>query len=114
MAAAAGLGDAQIAVGSESIFVAIDLGTTMSGYAFSVGRTSECYVQPGTDRKEPTVLLLDARTNELIKFGKSAWEFFLVLEESVKKNYLLFDRFKMALYDDEVSNVAMWLLSEIL
>lgn len=94
--------------GAPPVFVAIDLGTTMSGYAFCVGRaTTEYNIQPDLEKKakEPTVLLLKAGTGELVSFGRPAWGEYSVKEEQDKKNYLLFDRFKMTLFNDEVSEV---------
>lgn len=85
-----------------TIYVAIDVGTTMSGYAFVIGKDSTNYdaIPDEVDKgyKCPTILLLRASEgNELVHFGKMAWTCYENLESEEKKNFYLFDRFKMRL-----------------
>lgn len=91
-------------------FIAIDFGTTYSGFALVVGKDSDRYfVQPQISsgdeagRKEPTALLLD-KEKKLVAFGRPAMERYFndIEEESERDDYYFFDRFKMKLKDDKV------------
>lgn len=97
--------------------VAIDFGTTFSGYAFSV-------TEPGSkltdveilvnqvwisDRSEVTSLktttsLLITKEKDIIAFGYDAEEQYadLIMDE-MEDHYYFFHRFKMELYDNEVN-----------
>ena len=61
---------------THNIFIAIDFGTTKSGYAFALGEKKEIRVQPETKgEKMDTILLLNSSDNSLHSFGKEAWDF---------------------------------------
>lgn len=91
------------------IFVAIDFGTTFSGYAFAMGpQSNEIFVLGSKDKcsgkgcKVPTALLLD-KHGELLAFGKDALETYFFLEDDEEiADHFFFDRFKMMLKDDSV------------
>lgn len=91
----------------QSVFVAIDFGTTFSGYAFAMGpQSSEVFVQGQESseggRKVPTALLLD-KHGKLLAFGKDALEKYFLLEDDKEiADHLFFDRFKMTLKDESV------------
>ncbi|XP_062593151.1 heat shock 70 kDa protein 12A-like [Saccostrea cucullata] len=94
--------------------VAIDFGTTYSGYAFST--RSEFFKDNEKDiekiytvhwnsgslmsEKTPTTLLLDKDQN-FVSFGYDAETLYSRLPEEEKKKYFYFRRFKMMLYDKE-------------
>lgn len=90
-------------------FIAIDFGTTYSGFALAVGKDSnKYYVQTqlaGSEsgRKMPTALLLDME-EKLVAFGKPAIDKYFndMDEEDERDKYYFFDRFKMELKDDKV------------
>lgn len=91
----------------KSIVVAIDFGTTFSGYAFSFsqnwGKVFTNNWQGGSliSHKAPTVLLLDSKA-EFVSFGYEAEDKYAALAESgAHKDYYLFQRFKMILHQDE-------------
>ena len=89
--------------------VAIDIGTTFSGYAYSTQRT------PTTIRanknwgagvgvesvKAPTCVLLDT-AGKLKYFGYDAQREYKALSEADRKKYLYFERFKMILHTNKV------------
>ena len=95
-------------------YVSIDFGTSGCGIAMAIkGNTSEIKVfsgwegmSEGVATKCPTVLLLDP-DKKLEQFGKSAinaMETKSKLKQPDKADdYLLFQKFKMCLYDDPVS-----------
>ncbi|XP_062611441.1 heat shock 70 kDa protein 12A-like [Saccostrea cucullata] len=94
--------------------VAIDFGTTYSGYAFAFRGTflkdgekdiNEIHAVPWNagelmSDKTPTTLLLDADKN-FVCFGYEAENTYSKLPEEEKKKYFYFRRFKMMLYDKE-------------
>ncbi|CAM9384127.1 heat shock 70 kDa protein 12B-like isoform X1 [Lampetra planeri] len=93
-----------------SVVVAIDFGTTSSGYAYSfTSEPSAIHMMrrweggdPGvSSQKTPTALLLtpDGRFHSL---GFSARDFFHDLEPSEATSWLYFDKFKMKLHDMNV------------
>lgn len=93
------------------VVVAIDFGTTFSGYAFSFTRDPESIHMmrkweggdPGViNQKTPTAILLhpDGRFHS---FGFSARDFFHDLDPQESKKWMYFDRFKMMLHHDAVS-----------
>ena len=92
--------------------VAIDFGTTYSGFAFSFIKDQGkdaifmnmdwVNEQGGETRKTPTCLLLKSDLS-FDSFGYEAIEKYAGLEgEGGEKEYLFFKHFKMALYHDEV------------
>ena len=94
------------------VVAAIDFGTTYSGYAFAFTRDPESIHMmrrweggdPGvSNTKTPTTLLLtpDKRFHS---FGFGARDFYHDLEPSEAKKYMYFEKFKMKLYNNEVSN----------
>ena len=85
--------------------IAIDLGTTFSGFAFANGKEfNEYYIQPQSGcrlKKMPTAVLLN-KYKELHAFGKEAREKYFLLDEEELGDWYFFDRFKMML-----NNVSM-------
>ena len=97
--------------GSDYIAViAIDFGTTFSGYAFSM-RTNQNEIVMNKNwgaeagfqgYKTPTTLMLEP-DGSLKSFGFQAENDFTSLETyKIQKGYQLFQRFKMELYAHEV------------
>ncbi|XP_061524532.1 heat shock 70 kDa protein 12B [Phycodurus eques] len=90
-----------------SVVVAIDFGTTSSGYAFSFTEDSEAIIHvmkrreggdPGVaDQKSPTCLLLtpDLRFHS---FGFAARDFYHDLDPDEARHWLYLDKFKMKLH----------------
>ena len=90
---------------------AIDFGTTYSGYAFAFTRDPDSIHMmrrweggdPGvSNQKTPTTLLLTPE-KRFHSFGFGARDFYHDLEPSEAKKYMYFEKFKMKLYDCEVS-----------
>lgn len=95
------------------VVVAIDFGTSFSGFAFSFNHqdgSEDIYMNKrwGTAQgyatfKTPTCILLNPE-KEFHKFGFEAAEKYAELEDAVsEKSYYCFDRFKMMLHGSEVS-----------
>ncbi|XP_072310783.1 heat shock 70 kDa protein 12B isoform X2 [Eucyclogobius newberryi] len=88
-----------------SVVVAIDFGTTSSGYAFSFTHSEAIHVMkrweggdPGVaNQKSPTCLLLtpDLRFHS---FGYSARDFYHDLDPDEARHWLYFDKFKMKIH----------------
>ncbi|XP_068081163.1 heat shock 70 kDa protein 12A isoform X2 [Anabrus simplex] len=95
------------------VVVAIDFGTTYSGYAFCFTRDPELNIHmmrkweggdPGlNNQKTPTTLLLTPE-QEFHSFGFAARDFFHDLDIQEAKKWLYFDKFKMALHHDQDMN----------
>lgn len=94
------------------IVVAIDFGTTYSGYAYSmVSSPDEIYLmrraqlgQYGAmNHKIPTILLLN-EYGGFHSFGFEAREAYHDLEESDSKRWLYFEKFKMELHSRKVTS----------
>lgn len=92
------------------IVVAIDFGTTYSGYAYSmVSSPDEIYLmmraqlgQYGAmNHKIPTILLLN-ECGAFHSFGFEAREAYHDLEENESKKWLYFEKFKMELHSRKV------------
>ena len=91
--------------------VAIDFGTTFSGFAFAFNhRDGEKGIHMnkewGTDQgyatmKAPTCLLLNP-DKSFNSFGYEAQDRFAELEEEEARKYYYFEKFKMVLHKDEV------------
>ena len=95
----------------EFVVVAIDFGTTFSGYAFSFNRDIESIHvmrkweggDPGvTNQKTPTTLLLDP-TGKFHSFGFTARDFYHDLSPKEAQKWMYFEKFKMALHYNAVS-----------
>lgn len=96
-----------------SVVVAIDLGTTFSGYAFSTAKDFKKdpaivyanQIWTGTNQvnvKCPTCILLDQK-KDCIAFGFEAKEKFKeVLKNKEQNEYYFFEKFKMNLYSEQV------------
>ena len=94
------------------VVVAIDFGTSSSGFAFSFNHkdgSEEIYMNRawGSEQgfstfKTPTCLLLNKR-REFQKFGFEASEKYAELEDAEDRSFYYFDHFKMMLYGSEVS-----------
>lgn len=93
------------------VIVAIDFGTTMSGYAFSFVRDpSSIHMMrkweggdPGViNQKTPTTLLLSPE-GDFHSFGFTARDFYHDLDNKEAKRWLYFEKFKMALHYNAVS-----------
>ena len=92
------------------ILVAIDFGTTHSGYAYAyLKNPNEIHLMKrwsdGETRfssfKVPTTLLLSP-TGEFHSFGYQAIEFYNDLEPSQTKDWNFFEKFKMSLHNSQV------------
>ena len=93
------------------IVVAIDFGTTYSGYAFSFVRDPDSVHMmrrweggdPGVvNQKTPTTLLLDP-VGKFHSFGYAARDSYHDLDTQEAKKWLYFDKFKMVLHHNAVS-----------
>ena len=93
------------------VVVAIDFGTTFSGYAFSFTRDPDSIHMmrkweggdPGViNQKTPTCLLLHP-DGKFHSFGFTARDFFHDLDPQDSKKWLYFDKFKMTLHYNAVS-----------
>ena len=98
--------------GGYFVVVAIDFGTTFSGYAFSfVGQPDSIHMMrrweggdPGvTDQKTPTTILLTP-DGQFHSFGFTARDFYHDLDPIEAKRWLYFEKFKMALHHNAVSD----------
>ncbi|XP_030309306.1 heat shock 70 kDa protein 12A [Calypte anna] len=100
----------------EQIFlvvVAIDFGTTSSGYAYSFTKEPECIHvmrrweggDPGvSNQKTPTTILLTPE-RKFHSFGYAARDFYHDLDPTESKHWLYFEKFKMKLHT--TSNLTM-------
>lgn len=95
------------------IVVAIDFGTTYSGYAFSFVRDPDAVHMmrrweggdPGVvNQKTPTTLLLEPN-GKFHSFGYAARDFYHDLDAQEAKRWLYFEKFKMALHYNTVSGL---------
>lgn len=107
--------------GEHIMVVAIDFGTTYSGFAFSFRSDFEKdplnikTVQPYTSEqkynyslKTPTTLLLD-KAGGFIAFGYDAeLRYNNIALDGTQKDFLYFERFKMSLYNNEVRSFDMF------
>lgn len=92
--------------------VAIDFGTTFSGFAFAFNnkegeKSIHMNKEWGTDQgcstlKTPTCLLLNPNKS-FNSFGYEAQDRFAELEEEEAQQYYYFEKFKMILHNNEVS-----------
>lgn len=91
----------------EILVVAIDFGTTYSGFAYSRRRYSEIKIKKWESRtvesmKTPTALLLNQQ-NSFIAFGYDAEKMYKEsVEDEKHKKYRFFKNFKMELHDQKV------------
>lgn len=102
---------AQSGVSTHFVVVAIDFGTTYSGYAFSFTRDPESIHMmrrweggdPGiVNQKTPTTLLLSPE-GKFHSFGFAARDFYHDLDPQEAKKWLYFEKFKMTLHHNAVS-----------
>ena len=93
------------------VVVAIDFGTTFSGYAFSFARDPHSIHMmrkweggdPGVvNQKIPTTILLDP-DGKFHSFGFTARDYFHDLDPKEAKKWMYFEKFKMALHYNAVS-----------
>lgn len=103
-------GTGEIVRPRPKVVVAIDFGTTYSGYAYSLVTTpDEIYLmmraQQGQygamNHKIPTILLLDEHGG-FHSFGFEAREAYHDLDEAESKKWLYFEKFKMELHSRKV------------
>lgn len=95
------------------VVVAIDFGTSFSGFAFSFNHrdgSENIYMnrawgsaQGYSTLKTPTCILLSPQ-KKFIKFGFEAAEKYAELEEAKDRTFYFFDRFKMMLHGSEVTD----------
>lgn len=94
------------------VVVAIDFGTTFSGYAFSFTRDPDSIHvmrkweggDPGViNQKVPTILLL-APDGSFHSFGFTARDFFHDLDPQEAPQWHFFEKFKMSLHNNPVSD----------
>lgn len=98
------------------VVVAIDFGTSFSGFAFSFNHqdgSEDIFMnrswgsaQGYSTLKTPTCILLNPE-KKFVKFGFEAAEKYAGLEDAKDKSFYFFDRFKMMLHGSEVSFVVM-------
>ena len=102
--------DAQIPQPNYFVVVAIDFGTTFSGYAFAFTRDPQSVHMmrrweggdPGvTNQKTPTTLLLKP-DGSFHSFGFGARDFYHDLEPEDAKKWMYFEKFKMSLHSNKV------------
>ncbi|KFO55857.1 HS12A protein, partial [Corvus moneduloides] len=88
------------------VVVAIDFGTTSSGYAYSFTKEPECIHvmrrweggDPGvSNQKTPTTILLTPE-RKFHSFGYAARDYYHDLDPSESKHWLYFEKFKMKLH----------------
>ena len=93
------------------VVVAIDFGTTFSGYAYSLTREPDSVHimrkweggDPGvTNMKTPTTLLLTPE-GDFHSFGFTARDFYHDMDHKEALRWLYFDKFKLTLHGDPVS-----------
>ncbi|XP_029466341.1 LOW QUALITY PROTEIN: heat shock 70 kDa protein 12A [Rhinatrema bivittatum] len=98
---------------SYQVVVAIDFGTTSSGYAYSFAKEPECIHimrrweggDPGVaSQKTPTTMLLTP-DRKFHGFGYAARDFYHDLDLSESKHWLYFEKFKMKLHSDTNLNL---------
>lgn len=96
--------------GTPCVVVAIDFGTTYSGYAYAFTRSpDEIHLMRHSDAghlggvavKMPTILLLNERGG-FHSFGYEAREAYHDLEEAETRQWLYFEKFKMELHSRQV------------
>lgn len=104
-------GSGAASTASHFVVVAIDFGTTYSGYAFSFTRDPESIHMmrrweggdPGiVNQKTPTTLLLQP-DGTFHSFGFTARDFYHDLDAQEAKRWLYFEKFKMTLHHNAVS-----------
>ena len=92
------------------IVVAIDFGTTYSGYAYAfrrkpdeihLMRRKEAGQVGGPSHKIPTILLMDER-EQFHSFGYDARDTYHDMTEEESRNWLYFEKFKMELHSRKV------------
>ena len=96
---------------SRRIVVAIDFGTTYSGYAYAFRRKPDeihlmrrkeaGQVGGGPSHKIPTILLMDER-EQFHSFGYEARDTYNDMAENESRNWLYFEKFKMELHSRKV------------
>lgn len=95
---------------SRRIVVAIDFGTTYSGYAYAfrrkpddihLMRRKEAGQVGGLSHKIPTILLMDER-EQFYAFGYEARDSYHDMTEEECRNWLYFEKFKMELHSRKV------------
>ena len=102
-------------VPKRDAIIAIDFGTTYSGFGYVFTNASEDHIyifqkwgrgQGMTYSKTPTALLLTEK-GELYKFGHAAVDMYARQAISKKdcKKFLYFDKFKLLLHSKEVSGL---------
>lgn len=105
--------DAPIPQHQYFVVVAIDFGTTFSGYAFAFTRDPESVHMmrrweggdPGvTNQKTPTTLLLKP-DGSFHSFGFGARDFYHDLEPDEAKKWMYFEKFKMSLHTNKVQPI---------
>ena len=93
------------------VLVAIDFGTTYSGYAYAyMNSPGEIHLMKKwsdgeagfTNFKIPSTILLDP-TGEFHSFGYQAIEFYNDLEAGEAKDWSFFEKFKMSLHNSQVN-----------
>ena len=102
---------------SHFVVVAIDFGTTFSGYAFSFTRDPDSVHMmrrweggdPGiVNQKTPTTLLLTP-DGTFHSFGFTARDYYHDLDAQESKRWLYFEKFKMALHHNAVSRIFFYI-----
>lgn len=92
----------------EAIFIAIDFGTTKSGYSFAFGRDGAVNTPVTTEGhpcKDDTVIILNRADNSFHAFGKLALEEYENMDDDEKERVSVFRRFKMELFNDPVRTI---------
>lgn len=103
-------------INSYSAVVAIDFGTTYSGYAYAfTSDPANVFVMDprvqgintAYSAQQPTVLLLTG-DESFHSFGYEAQEYYRDIDESESSEMLYFEKFKMELHSIEVSSFLQW------
>ncbi|XP_050433690.1 heat shock 70 kDa protein 12A-like isoform X2 [Adelges cooleyi] len=94
----------------DGIIVAVDLGTTYSGYAYSFKRSGRIKMMKKPDyecetindgQKIPTALLLTPNLN-FHSFGTAARDYYHDMHPEESQKWYYFDKFKMFLYNKDI------------
>ena len=96
------------AAGKPKVIVAIDFGTTYSGYAYAFANNpDDIHLMRGAGQlgfpthKVPTILLMNERA-AFHSFGYEAREAYHDLDETESRKWLYFEKFKMELHSRKV------------
>eukprot|EP01084_Bolivina_argentea_P062993 115084_1 len=99
--------------GDFKVHIAIDFGTDGCGLAFALKGEDDITVYNKWNRKKKNIMvktktqILLNEQNKVVAFGNDAKKTFITLSGDENKEYKLFERFKMALYDSNLDDNKM-------